>query len=385
MNDLPNEWKWKKLGDMCEIKKGNSITKEKITPGTIPVIAGGQQPAYYHNLSNRTGKTITISASGAYAGFVNFFEIPLFASDCTTIKSLDEKKISTKYIYLILKHFQKKIYALQTGAGQPHVYAKDLSKLDIPIPPLSVQKQIVAILERAESLKQKREETNKETNKIVQSIFYEMFGDPIKNNKNWTKFKLVDILKEDKNIVGGPFGSNLKVIDYRDNGIPIMRLQNIKRREFKDKDIKFISKEKAEELKYHSFKSGDIILAKLGSELGICCIVPEKYKYGIVVGDVIRIRIPENTCNKEYLLSFLNSKSVENLLNGKIVGATRPRVNLEDIRKILIPTPPLKLQNDFAKVIEKIDLIKQKQIESTKEINKLFSALMKKAFVGELI
>jgi type I restriction enzyme M protein len=77
---------WVELGEVCEIEKGTSITKAKITNGNIPVIAGGQQPAYYHNQSNRNGQTITISASGAYAGFVNYFETPIFASDCTTIK-----------------------------------------------------------------------------------------------------------------------------------------------------------------------------------------------------------------------------------------------------------------------------------------------------------
>ena len=75
------------LSQICEVKKGQSITKKKITKGTIPVIAGGQQPAYYHNEPNRTGQTITVSASGAYAGFINFFEEPIFASDCSTIKS----------------------------------------------------------------------------------------------------------------------------------------------------------------------------------------------------------------------------------------------------------------------------------------------------------
>jgi type I restriction enzyme S subunit len=164
-----------------------------------------------------------------------------------------------------------------------------------------------------------------------------------------------------------------------------MRLQNIKKRKFVDKDIKFISEKKANELNYHSFKSGDIILAKLGEQLGTSCIVPEKYKYGIVVGDVIRIRIPEGTCNKQYILSLLNSKYCENLLNSKVIGATRPRVNLNDIRNTPVPFPPIELQNKFAKIVKEVEQLKEHQKHSKKQIEDLFNALMQKAFKGELV
>ena len=135
------------LGEVCEIEKGISITKAKITHGDIPVIAGGQQPAYYHNRSNREGQTITVSASGAYAGFINFFEIPIFASDCTTIKSKNENKLLTKFIFHFVKSRQREVYKLQKGMGQPHVYGKELAKIKIPLPPIEVQKEIVEQVE----------------------------------------------------------------------------------------------------------------------------------------------------------------------------------------------------------------------------------------------
>ena len=117
------------LGEVCEIEKGTSITKAKVTDGKIPVIAGGQQPAYYHNQSNREGKTITVSASGAYAGFVNYFDYPIFVSDCTTIKTKDEKSLLTDFVFSLLKSRQAEIYKFQNGAAQPHVYGKDLAKI----------------------------------------------------------------------------------------------------------------------------------------------------------------------------------------------------------------------------------------------------------------
>ncbi len=134
------------LGEICEIRKGAAITRKEVVSGSIPVIAGGQSPSTFHNKANRTGETITVSASGAYAGFVNYFDVPIFASDCSTIKPVQEYLLS-KFVFYILKARQSAIYDLQVGMGQPHVYPKDLAAFEIPLPPLEVQQEIVAEIE----------------------------------------------------------------------------------------------------------------------------------------------------------------------------------------------------------------------------------------------
>ena len=115
------------------VEKGKSITKSKTTTGDIPVIAGGKAPAYYHSEANRNGNIITISASGAYSGFVNYFEIPIFASDCNTVKSTNETEYPTKLIYYCLRVLQQTLYKLQRGQAQPHVYKDDIEKIKVPI------------------------------------------------------------------------------------------------------------------------------------------------------------------------------------------------------------------------------------------------------------
>src|SRR5207249_8025237 len=80
------EWRVEPLGSVVEIQKGELITEMTAVPGPIPVIAGGRKPAYFHDHANRSGKTITISGSGANAGYVAFFDTPIFASDCSTIR-----------------------------------------------------------------------------------------------------------------------------------------------------------------------------------------------------------------------------------------------------------------------------------------------------------
>ncbi|CAM1333707.1 N-6 DNA methylase [Tenacibaculum aestuariivivum] len=140
------------LRDIATIKKGSTITKAKTTKGNIPVIAGGQKPAYFHNKSNRDGNIITVSASGAYSGYVNYFSNPIFASDCNTILSKDESLFSTKLIFHVLKSIQKEVYHLQRGQAQPHVYGVDLEKIKIP---KNISKNQIKIISEISNLEKK--------------------------------------------------------------------------------------------------------------------------------------------------------------------------------------------------------------------------------------
>jgi len=145
-----SDWPVVELGDVCDIQKGTAITKKQTQPGDIPVVAGGQTPAYFHNVANRDGDTVTISGSG-YAGFVNFFSTPIFASDCTTVKAKDGMG-ETKFVYYLLKEKQEMIYALRKGMAQPHVYPKDIKRFKVPFPPLNIQREILAEIEAEEKL-----------------------------------------------------------------------------------------------------------------------------------------------------------------------------------------------------------------------------------------
>ena len=141
ISDQKSNWSIVELGKICDIKKGATITKKQTHYGSIPVVAGGKCPAYYHDVANRQSPVITVSASGAYAGFVNIFNIPIYASDCSTV-SIRNKSININFIYNILKHKQDDIYKLQKGGGLPHVYPKDLEKIKIPLPSSQEQKKI---------------------------------------------------------------------------------------------------------------------------------------------------------------------------------------------------------------------------------------------------
>lgn len=152
-------WKQVRLGDVCEILKGQMITAKQYVAGEIPVIAGGKTPAGFHNVSNRKANTVTISASGANAGFVAFHTEPIFASDCSTIS--ENEKYDVKYIYYLLQSRQDDIYKMQTGGAQPHIHPKNISPIKFFAPPKSEQAEIANVLSSMDAeisaLEQKKE------------------------------------------------------------------------------------------------------------------------------------------------------------------------------------------------------------------------------------
>lgn len=133
VDGVPEGWERHLLGSVAKVKKGRNITFEQAVEGDIPVVGGGLEPTYYHNKANVSAPVITISASGANAGFVNLYDTDVWASDCSYID-----KNSTKYIYYLylrLKSLQTSLFGLQVGAAQPHVYPKDLNRLRLLIAP----------------------------------------------------------------------------------------------------------------------------------------------------------------------------------------------------------------------------------------------------------
>lgn len=167
--------------ELFVFEKGTSITSKQIKKGDIPVIAGGLNPAYYHNEYNRLPDVITVSSSGASAGFINYFDIPIFASDSFTIKSRNTDVVLTEYVFYVLKRLQNEIYLLQSGNAQPHTYPKDFMKIKIPIPPIEIQKNIVQDMRILEQKQKELSTTVKNNEKKIGNLFNEISGISKKN------------------------------------------------------------------------------------------------------------------------------------------------------------------------------------------------------------
>ena len=132
VNGVPEGWVKGSIGDVAFFKRGKTITKAQVQEGDVPVVAGGLGPAYYHNKSNTVAPVITVSGSGANAGFARLYNVNVFASDCSFADSQTTPFLF--FVYCFVKDNKQSFDALQKGSAQPHVYAKDINALKLSIP-----------------------------------------------------------------------------------------------------------------------------------------------------------------------------------------------------------------------------------------------------------
>ena len=145
------EVEWKALGEIGKILRGTAITEKETNPGEYPVVANGPSHNYYHDQSNRSGETVVIARSGAYAGLVSYWDTPIFLTDAFSIHP-DNEILRTKFLYYVLKKDQAKIHNMGKGAGVPHVRAADFESYKVPVPSLEEQTRIVVILDKFNTL-----------------------------------------------------------------------------------------------------------------------------------------------------------------------------------------------------------------------------------------
>ncbi|HFT9645725.1 TPA: restriction endonuclease subunit S [Escherichia coli] len=142
------EWQKGSLSVFCNIVKGKALSASELVSGHYPVIAGGKSSPYSHfNYTHEN--VVTVSASGAYAGYVSYHKCKIWASDCSVISAKEGNLI--QYFYQLLLSMQDKIYSLQSGGAQPHIYPKDLDSISILVPDVNEQQKIAAVLSAADA------------------------------------------------------------------------------------------------------------------------------------------------------------------------------------------------------------------------------------------
>ena len=185
-----------------------------------------------------------------------------------------------------------------------------------------------------------------------QSQFIEMFGNPINNTKNWKISSLKDacVLVSD-----GPFGSNLKSCHYVQEGVRVIRLQNICQGQFNDTDRAYISNEHYKTLKRYTCNPGEIVIATLGEPNLRACIIPDYIKLSINKADCIHVIPKSDLLNPVFVCSYFNSTQVLHLATSDIHGTTRARIAGGQVANFPVFLPPIKLQEEFAAIVRQAD------------------------------
>ena len=262
------------------------------------------------------------------------------------------------------------------GATMKHVNRGEFLATKIPLPPLAEQQRIAAILDKAEEIKRKREQAIAKLDELAHSTFVEMFGDPVTNSKNWDLIKLCNaVIKLGSGST--PTGGDAS---YKAQGISLIRSLNVHDGEFVFKNLAYIDEEQAAKLANVMVVKGDVLLNITGASVARVCRVPDDVLPARVNQHVMIVR-PNETLNPLYLERLLLSSQMKNkLLQIGGSGATREAITKAQAEKLDIICPPIKLQNEFARNIERILNIKDKEIQSIDINVGLLSSLQNQAF-----
>jgi len=325
-----NEKCFIRLKDICFIQKGTSITEDLTEEGEVPVVAGGKTLAYYHSDSNREKDVITISASGANAGYINYWKIPIWASDCTTVRSKNDKKNLTKFIYHLLKVVQTDFFMLQKGASQPHVYPDDLQNIMIPEIPIEEQQAVLDAIFEKETEIAECKTNNCSVQSIIDLVFQREFNfdyktfEALKKQRCYSskqkyfsanpdlrfsvKFHrpagkfVIDQLtsvpnKKIKYFLAEPIvlGASVTPKNYDEDGKYLyISMATIKNLEFDCNSASAVSDSYSESNLVKSVKKGDIILARSGEgSIGKVAMISKSEIKGIFADFTMRIRLDQ--------------------------------------------------------------------------------------------
>lgn len=349
---IPEDWEVKKLGEIANIVKGQLITANTAIPDGIPVIGGGMTISYFHNKPNRTGITITVSASGAYAGYVSIHNYPIFASDCSTINESESYDIF--FLYYSLLNKQKEIYGLQTGGGQPHVYPEQLRNLFITIPKSKAEQTAIAtVLSDTDALIQKLEQLIAKKRNIKTAAMQQL----LKPKEGWKQ----SILASECDLITKGTTPTSIGRDFQNSGINFIKIESLtdSGKIIKEK-VAFIDNYTYNLLKRSQLKSGDTLFSIAGA-LGRVAIVSDDLLPANTNQALAIIRLKKDSeINLRYLFYFLNSRKIQNLILSINVQGAQANLSLVNIAEFIIEHPDKSEQNNIAQILSDMD----KEIEA---------------------
>jgi type I restriction enzyme S subunit len=417
--NIPKHWQVKRLGEVCEkVEKVNRKGKD-LEDDLLYLDIGG--------IDNNTNKIFAHKSykwkdAPSRAQQIVFIDDILFSTVRTYMKNIamvenrifdgqiassgfcvirgKNKIISSKFIfyYSISQSFLQPLNELQTGSSYPAVRDKDVLSQPIPFPTISEQQAIVCKIEELlsdlENGKQQLQIAQQQLKIYRQSLLKWAFEGKLTNKnvkdgelpKGW---KVVDLKEVVDKISDGPFGSNLKSIDYINEGIRVIRLENIGEMKFRNEYKTYVSQEKYETIQNHTVGKGDIIFSSFISESIRSVILPDYIEKAINKADCFLVRVTDTKINKKYLSYYFSTKSMRNQLVDQIHGATRPRINTTQLKTALIPFAPLKEQQLIVDELESkltvCDKIEETISQSLLQAESLRQSILKKAFEGKLV
>ena len=403
---LPEGWEWKKLENICKVKGGYAFKSDEFTKSGITVIRISNFNDGELDITNcvfinsdllnqfdeykLADGDILIAMSGATTGKIGIVKQttkPLLLNQRVGKFSIFNDCLDNKFLYYFVKgeFFKKEVLKFASGCAQPNVSSKQIESIKIPLPPLPTQRRIVSILEKAEETTRLRAQADELTDRLLQSVFLELFYKNNPDYDNWDCFSIHNLSSPEKGSMRtGPFGSNLKHSEFVSSGIAVLGIDNVVNNQFQWAQRRYITEEKYKELKCYTVYPNDVLITIMAT-IGKSCVVPKDLPLSISTKHLAVITCDESKCDPQFLsFSILFHPEIKLQMTKANIGAIMDGLNLKIIRALKIHLPPLPLQQKFARIVEKVESMGQSQNQSKQQIEDLFSALMQKAFRGEI-
>lgn len=371
---MKRNWEYKNIEECLEkVAVASKLqTKDFLSEGEFPIVSQEADyiSGYWNNESDVVRLLHPVVVFGDHSRAVKYIDFD-FVVGADGVKILSPKDfLNPKFLYYFVKS------ADIPSLGYSRHY-KLLREKDVPVPPLSEQSRIVAELDLLTGIIDRRNAQLKELDNLAQSIFYDMFGDPIENPKGWE----VQLLKQHTTKIGSgatPKGGNES---YKSEGIPLIRSLNVYNGTFKYKDLAHIDENQAAALDNVILQGGDVLLNITGASVARCCIVPCDLVSGRVNQHVAILR-PKDSLKSVFLCAqLISSRYQQKLLHdSKANGATREALTKSQLEGLPIILPPLALQQSFAEKIQSIEKQKESIRASIADTQKLLDYTMDKYF-----
>ena len=383
---------YKKLGDICDFISGGTPSKSKIEywkDGKIPWIKISDFKKKYIKISDEKITKSGLENSSAkilkkgtilYTIFASVGKVAILDIEATTnqaIVGIDLKEnnlLDKDFLYYFLCSIENNIKKQARGVAQNNINISILKNISIPILSMSLQKNIVKTLKKLEDILENFKQKKLLINFLNKSLFTKIFGDIRINNKNWKIKKIGEVVETQ-------YGTSKKASAEFSNGIPILRMNNIRYSgEMDYEDLKYIKLDNNEKEKF-LLKKGDLLFNRTNSKE----LVGKTGLFNldtpmVFAGYLIRIK-PSRQVNSKFLLFFMNSEFMKKVLYNKaknIVGMAN--INAKELEDFSIILPPIELQNKFAERVEKMEKLSFEIEKSIKEAENLYNSLINKYF-----
>ncbi len=369
---MNEELRYKKIGNICDVKTGKLDANASDENGAYPFFTCSKEPLRINTYSY-DAECVLIAGNGELN--VKYYNGKFDAYQRTYILTTKNgvSDVSTQYLYLFFQLYVETLRKNSIGGVIKYIKLGDITEANIPVPPLPTQSRIVSELDLLQSIIDKQKAQLKELDNLAQAIFYDMFGDPVENEKGWEVKSLNDVCDVRDGTHDSP-----KYIDGGD--YILITSKNIVDGKIDYSNINYITKEDYDAINKRSkVDDGDIIMAMIGTIGKPIIVKMQEYKFCIKNVALIKF-YKESTVSNIYIKALLSSSTFSQHIISKNQGGTQKFVALGTIRKLSIPIPPLSLQQSFAQKVESIERQKELINQSIREAQTLFDSRMEYYF-----